>query len=87
MKENDQPTIGLVAAWGRFPVLVAETLKASGYRIHCVAIKNHADTILEEICDDVLWTGPAKLGVALRWFRKRGVGQATMAGKLHKVML
>lgn len=79
--------IGLVAGWGRYPAVVAETLRAQGYRVYCLAIKDHADPVLRESCDDYHAVGLAKLGAAIRYFRRNGVVQATMAGKIHKVAL
>lgn len=79
--------VGLLAAWGRFPILVAEELRRHNYRISCLAVVDHADPALREICDDFHWVGLAKLGGAIRFFRRCGVRQATMAGKFHKVLM
>lgn len=78
---------GLVAGWGRYPIVIAETLKAHGCRTYCVALKDHADPVLEEICDHVQWTGVAKLGKAISYFARSGVQHATLAGKVFKVRL
>lgn len=78
-------TIGLLAAWGRFPLLVAETLKRDGYRVCCLGVKGHADPNLARVCDEFDWVGLARLGQASRWFVRHGVHHATMAGKIHKV--
>jgi DUF1009 family protein len=80
---NDQQ-IGLVAGWGRFPVVVAQSLKDHGYRVHCVGLKGHADPILREICDSYLPSGPARMGAHIRFFRRHRVTQATLAGKVFK---
>ncbi len=85
--ESDDRKIGLLAAWGRYPIVVAEALKAQGYQVYCLGVKNHADPKLIELCDGFQWQGIAKLGAALRCFRRHGISQATMAGKFHKVML
>ncbi|WP_238388919.1 LpxI family protein [Roseimaritima ulvae] len=77
-------TIGIIAGWGRFPVLVAEAAKRDGLRVVCVAIRDHADRRLEQVCDDVRWMGVAKFGGHIRYFRQHGVSQITMAGKLFK---
>lgn len=82
--QKAQETIGLVAGWGRFPVLVAEAARRSGHRVACVAIRNHADAVLSELCDEVRWLGVAKLGGQIRFFRKHQVRRVTMAGKLFK---
>lgn len=78
------PPIGLVAGWGSFPTEVAQSLIRDGRHVCCVAITGHASTDLESICDHVLWSGVGKLGRHLRYFRKSGVEQVTMAGKLFK---
>lgn len=85
---TDGPTtIGLVAGWGRFPVLVAEALARSRQRVVCVALAGLADPALESICDDVRWLGVGKLGGHMRYFRRHGVTGVTMAGKLFKAEL
>ncbi|MEQ8785165.1 MAG: UDP-2,3-diacylglucosamine diphosphatase LpxI [Pirellulaceae bacterium] len=81
------PKIGLLAGWGRFPLIVAETLKQQGYRVYCLGIKDHADPQLAELCDDYAEVGIARLGAQIRYFRRHGVTRATMAGKLHKVIM
>ena len=79
--------IGLVAGWGRFPVVVAQSLKAQGSEVHCVGLKNHADPVLGEICDSYLSSGPARMGSHIRYFQRHGVAQATLAGKVFKHQL
>jgi DUF1009 family protein len=79
--------IGLLAAWGGLPIEVARALRAQGYRISCLAVVGHANPALRELCDDFHWIGAAKLGGAIRFFRRCRVSQATMAGKFHKVLI
>jgi DUF1009 family protein len=83
-KRNSQPPIGLIAGWGNFPVEVAQSLIQEGRNVCCVAISGHASTDLESICDHVTWMGVGKLGGQIRYFRRNGVKQVTMAGKLFK---
>ena len=79
---------GLVAAWGRYPIVVAEALRRQGYRVICVGVRDHADAAaLRPLCDeyrDISW---ARLGEAIRYFRRHGVRRATLAGKFHKVRM
>lgn len=82
-----QRPVGLVAGWGRFPVLVAESLARSHQPVVCVALRGLADPALESICDDVRWLGVGKLGGQMRYFRRHGVSGVTMAGKLFKAEL
>ena len=83
-RETIASRIGLVAGWGRFPVVVAQALKARGCEVHCVGLKNHADAALASVCDSFVMSGVARLGQQIRYFRRRGVTQATMAGKVFK---
>jgi UDP-2,3-diacylglucosamine hydrolase len=76
--------IGLVAGWGRFPIVLAQSLKALGYEVHCVGLAGHADPGLAEICDSHVVCGVARMGQHVRFFRRHGVTQATLAGKLFK---
>jgi UDP-2,3-diacylglucosamine hydrolase len=90
MSRQFDPTdrrIGLLAAWGRLPIVVAEALREQNYKISCLAVVDHADPALRQLCDDFHWIGLAKLGGAIRFFRRTGVRQATMAGKFHKVLM
>jgi hypothetical protein len=79
--------VGLVAGWGRYPLVVAEALRSKNCRVYCLGVKGHADPALAKLCDDFHWIGLAKLGGAIRYFQKHGVTAATMAGKIHKVVL
>ncbi|HEX5104707.1 MAG TPA: UDP-2,3-diacylglucosamine diphosphatase LpxI [Pirellulaceae bacterium] len=80
--------IGLVAGWGRYPIVVAQTLKAQGKQVYCVGLENHADPSLATICDDFVSRGVARIGQHIRYFRRQGVTHATMAGKVfkHKIL-
>ncbi len=79
--------IGLLAAWGRYPIVVAEALKRHGLQTYCLGVAGHADPLLVDLCHDFRWIGFARLGGAIRYFKRHGVTEATMAGKIHKVQL
>ncbi len=70
MNSGIPANIGLVAGWGRYPAVVAEALQSQGYRVYCLAIKDHTDPVLRESCDDYHTVGLAKLGAAIRYFRR-----------------
>ena len=79
---------GLVAGWGRFPVVIAEALKRQGMEVYCMGVKDHADeAALSAVCDDFCSVGVSKLGRQIGYFRRCGVTHATMAGKVFKVRL
>jgi DUF1009 family protein len=82
-----RPRIGLLAGWGRYPIIVAEALRRQGYETYCQAVAGMADPRLADVCDHFRWSGLARFGKAIRYFRRHGVTDATMAGKIHKVVL
>ena len=79
--------VGLIAGWGRYPLVVAKALQAQGYQVYCLGVIGEADPALAEVCHELKWSGPARFGGAIRYFKRRGITQATMAGKIHKVNL
>lgn len=78
---------GIIAGWGRYPLVIAERMRSQGYRMYGLGVKGHADPALADYCDEFEWVGLAKIGAAIRYFRQRDVHQITMAGKIHKVRL
>lgn len=78
---------GLIAGWGRYPIVVAQSLKRLGWDVYCLGIRGHTDPSLPNLCTDYREIGLGKLGQAIRYFRSRGIERATMAGKIHKVIL
>ena len=66
---------------------VAETLRRQGCEVYCLGTIGHADPALAEVCDDFRWLGLAKFGSAIRYFRRHGVTEVTMVGKIFKVRL
>jgi len=67
--------------------VVAESLRDQGYQVFCLGIKDHADRALVDCSHDYREVGLGKLGAAIRYFRRNGALQATMAGKIFKVRL
>lgn len=83
-----RPAVGVLAAWGRLPIVVAQAMREAGYRVVCLGVRRHADRRdYEGLADEFYWIGPSQLGTAIRLFRRHGVERATMAGKFHKVTL
>jgi DUF1009 family protein len=81
------PSVGIMAGWGRYPMIVAKSLKKQGYRVYCLGVIDHADPALKDVCDEFRWVGLAKLGSAIKFFKRRGVTDVSMLGKIHKVTL
>jgi DUF1009 family protein len=79
--------IGMLAGWGRYPLLVAEALRRQGSEIFCLGVVGHADPKLGDICRDFQFSGLGKFGAAIRYFKRHNVTDVVMAGKIHKVQL
>ena len=79
--------IGLIAGWGRYPMYLAEALKQQGVRVYCLGIVNHADPVLQSMCDGWAPLGLGRLQTAFRFFRRHGLTHGTMAGKINKELL
>jgi len=85
--DNAKQPIGLLAGWGALPFAVARALRKQGRRVAGIGIRDHADPRLADLCDEFGWIGIGGIGRAIRYFRRWGVTQAMMAGKVHKVLL
>ncbi len=79
--------VGLVAGWGRYPIVIAKALAASGREVICCGIRGHADPILANICTDFRLFGMARMGAQIRYLQRHSVTRATMAGKIFKTLL
>ncbi|MDX1964096.1 MAG: UDP-2,3-diacylglucosamine diphosphatase LpxI [Pirellulales bacterium] len=82
-----RPKIGLIAGWGEFPRAVAQALARQNYDIYCLGIAQHADPALQNLAHEFQWIGLGQLGRAIRFFARRGVPDALMAGKVFKTRL
>lgn len=77
--------IGLMAGWGRFPIVFAEKARALGQRVVCVGLRGEADgERLERVCHRFHWGRLTRLGQLIRLFKSHGVERLVMAGKVHK---
>jgi DUF1009 family protein len=79
--------IGMLAGWGRYPLLVAEALRRQGSQVFCLGVVGHADRALAAVCSDFQFSGLGRFGAAIRYFKRHGVGDVIMAGKIHKTLL
>jgi UDP-2,3-diacylglucosamine hydrolase len=79
--------IGLLAGWGRYPVVIAEALRRQGYETYCLGVVGHADPALAEVCCEFRFLGLAKFGYAIRYMKRRGVTEIIMAGKIFKTLM
>ena len=79
--------VGLIAGKGRYPIYLAEALKQQGIGVYCLGIVNHADPVLQSMCDAWQPLGLGRLQTAFRFFRKHGLQYGTMAGGINKRLI
>lgn len=81
---RNKPPLGLLAGWGRFPLVVTQKAQTMGTRVFCVGITHEADPQLANLADGFAWAGVAKLGRIIRKFKQAGCTKIVMCGKIHK---
>jgi DUF1009 family protein len=79
--------VGLLAAWGRFPVLFAHAARERGHSVRCMGVEGMYAEELPGLCDEFGVLPLARLGRAIRFFKRRKVDQVVMAGKVDKRVL
>ena len=78
--------IGLLAGWGRFPIVFAQKAKELGIPVVCVGVRGMADkSTLAPIVHRFYWTRLASIGRPIRCFKKEGVRRFVWVGKIHKI--
>ncbi len=76
--------VGIIAAWGSFPVEVAQHAVAEGKQVYVAAMQGLADPRLDQYATELQWCGMLKLGCHMRFFARHRVQRVAFAGKLFK---
>ena len=78
--------LGVIAGNGKFPFLVLDAARASGYEVVVVAIKEEAFPEIEDHgAASVHWLSLGELSKLIDTFKREGVQRAVMAGQVkHK---
>ena len=79
--------IGLLAGGGDCPVEFARAAVREGHEVVCLGIAGMASESLPGICHSFRAVPLARIGVAIRHFRRRRIERAVMAGKIEKRIL
>lgn len=79
--------IGLLAGGGSFPLEFAKAAVREGHEVVCLGIAGMATPELADVCHSFRSAPLARIGLAIRHFRRRGVTRAVMAGKIEKRIL
>ncbi len=79
--------IAVIAGAGEFPVLMVREFKRRGVETVAVAIEEEADPAIESEATRTYWQPLGKVGRLLKLLKKEKVGQAVLAGKVHKTRI
>lgn len=79
--------IGLLAGAGRFPLLFAEAAQRQGRLVICQGVEGMASPELRDVCYRYYSLPLARIGRAIRTFRRHRIERAVMAGKIEKTVL
>lgn len=79
--------IGLISGKGELPLAIALDARSRGYNIVAVAIESLADESLSTLVNEIKWLNVGKLGEMIKFFKKSGIKEAVMAGKVPKSVL
>ena len=79
--------LGLLAGAGEFPIRFARGARNAGHYVYALGIGGMASEDLAQDCDEFRYAPLARLGKAIRLFRKANVQRIIMAGKIEKTVL
>jgi len=79
--------IGLIAGYGHFPLELAAALQAQGKEVHVVAAREETFPAIEKLTASTCWLHVGQLGGMIKAFKRAGVEQVVMAGKVRKLHL
>lgn len=77
--------IGLIAGYGHFPLELAIALREQGKEVHVVAAREETSPDIEELTASTCWLHVGQLGGMIKAFKRAGVEQVVMAGKVRKL--
>lgn len=84
---SDKETIGLIAGGGMLPFLVARGAKQANLRVICVGLGDNPEPGLADEVDCYIRVPLARPSAWIKEFKKQGVTDAIMVGKVHKEKL
>ncbi|HUT84349.1 MAG TPA: UDP-2,3-diacylglucosamine diphosphatase LpxI [Thermodesulfobacteriota bacterium] len=80
-------TIGLIAGNGRFPLLLAQTVKKQGRNIVAVAHEGQTLSEISQYVDKLLWIKVGQLSRMISFFKEHAVKEVVLAGGINKSMM
>ncbi len=84
---SEYKKIGLIAGSGRFPILFAEEAKRLGVSVIAIAMPGITDPKLEPLVSRLYYFKLGQISKPIETFKKEGISQAVMAGKVQHASL
>ncbi len=79
--------MGLIAAGGRLPILVAKGMAERGHQVNCIGLTGQYEPELPDYCQTFEEVGALRLGRWGKRLRSLGVTHAVMVGRVDKAKL
>lgn len=79
--------LGLLAGAGEYPIRFASSARAAGHWVFGLGVNGMASETLAHACDEFRFASLARVGKAIRLFKRAGVERVVMAGKIEKTVL
>ena len=83
----NQKILGLITGNGFLPELIVKEAKGSGHRVAVCAIRGETSPSIASLADATTWIKLGQLGRVIQFFKREGVKEAVMAGKVTKTNL
>jgi hypothetical protein len=75
-------TLGIIAGGGRLPFVAAAEARARGRRVVAIGMRGETDPALADHVDVFQWVRLGQLGAIVKGFRREGVTEAVLLGKV-----
>lgn len=79
--------VGLIAAGGRLPILVARGLRAAGHAVCALGLTEQYEEELPALCDEFKQAAPLRVGSWGPTLRRLGCRYAVMVGRIDKARM
>jgi UDP-2,3-diacylglucosamine hydrolase len=84
---NARGPVGIIAGWGRFPVLIAQEARREGLSVFVIGLEGITDPAIEREASAMAWIKLGQLDRPIQEMRKAGVTKAVIAGRVHHVKI
>lgn len=82
-RSSEVKQLGIIAGSGPLPLIATREAKAAGFYVSVVGIREETDSAVEALADRVTWVRMGQLGALLKAFKRDGVTEAVMVGKVR----